>query len=101
MTNNDQASLESTLESPVESPFKVFTITMHFRITDRSSFEQALDDLYAAGVWGEDEGPHENTVEENLEILVKHLDVLATYREEAAVHFEDVGLLQMTNEEVT
>jgi hypothetical protein len=69
-----------------------FTITMTFKMFDQDAFDDALNDLQAAGVWGEGEGPDDNTIEENLDILVCHMDVLATYRERENVAWYDVGL---------
>ena len=66
-------------------------------IFDPDAYEMALEDLVNADIWAEDEGPADNTIEENLEILVKHLDVLATYRELDNIAFMDIGLTQVPN----
>jgi hypothetical protein len=80
--------MESTLES--EEP--IYSFTMTFRIFDHDAFELALEDLQHAKVWGDEEGPDDNTIEQNLEILVEHLDVLATYRENDNTSYYDIGI---------
>jgi len=85
------------LESEQEQHEKVHSFTMSFRIFDPDAYEMALEDLQNAEVWAEDEGPQDNTIEENLEILVKHLDVLAYYRERQNIAFMDIGIEQVVN----
>ena len=83
---------ESARESARELDGQVFSFTMGFRILDQDAYEMALEDLKNAEVWAEDEGPDDNTVEENLEIIVNHLDVLAYHREQHVISYIDLGL---------
>ena len=76
----------------MESPEQTYSFTMTFRIFDQDAYELALEDLQNAEVWGEGEGPQDNTIEQNLEIVVEHLDVLATYRGNDTTHYLDIGL---------
>ena len=71
---------------------KTYSFTMKFRIFDQDAFEMALEDLQNAKVWAEDEGPADNTIEQNLEILVEHLDVLADYRGNKTTGYYDIGI---------
>lgn len=79
-----------------ESESKVYSFTMSFRIFDHDAFQWALEDLENAYVCGEGEGLGDNSIEENLEILVKHLDVLAIYRELDTISFISIGIEQVT-----
>lgn len=91
------AGVES-LENEAEIEAPVVTITMSFRIFDQEAFEFALEDLANADVFGEGEGPEDNTVEENLEILITHLDVLANYRENMTTSFYDIGIERLSRD---
>jgi hypothetical protein len=83
---------ESPLESPRELDGQVFTVTMNFRMVDQNAFDDAVSDLDAADVWGEDDGPDNNTIEELIDIMVGHIDVLAHHREQPNVGWLDMGL---------
>jgi hypothetical protein len=79
-----------------ESPPHVHTVVMHFIVFDEDAFNMALEDLENAEVFGEGEGPGDNSTEENLDILVCHLDVLANYRGLENIAFYDVGIERVT-----
>jgi hypothetical protein len=81
-----------SLESSGTAQEETYSFTMTFRIFDRDALDDALNDLKSAEVWADDEGPDDNTIEENLEILVEHLDVLATYRERDNIAYTDIGI---------
>jgi len=91
------SDLES-LETDAGPKAPVVTVTMHFRIFDQEAFDFALEDLVNADVFGEGEGPEDNTVEENLEILITHLDVLANYRENMTTSFYDIGIERLSRD---
>lgn len=71
---------------------KIHTVTIHFLIFDQDAFDLALEDLKHADVFGEGEGPEDNTIEENLDVLLCHLDSLASYRGLNNIAFYDVGI---------
>lgn len=71
---------------------QVYTVTYRFRIFDEEALKDALEDLRFGGVFGDGESHEDNTIEENLDILLGHLDVLADVREIANVAFYDVGI---------
>jgi len=86
-----------TLELNPSPEGEVYSFTMTFRIFDQDAFDLALEDLGNAEVWSDDEGPDDNTVEENLEILVEHLDVLAHYRGNLTTAYTDIGIERVVN----
>jgi hypothetical protein len=88
--------VESEWESAEEAGAKVYSFTMAFRIYDYDAYQLALEDLQNGEVWAEGEGPEDNTVAENLEILVEHLDVLADYRERQNIAYTDIGIERVT-----
>lgn len=71
---------------------QIHTVTIHFVIFDQDAFDLAMEDLQHADVFGDDEGPDDNTIVENLDLLLCHLDVLASYREAENISFYDVGI---------
>jgi len=77
---------------------RIVTVTMRFRIFDEDAFEMALEDLEHAEVFGEGESAADNTVEENIGILITNLDVIANYRETETTCFLDVGIERITDE---
>ena len=80
------------MESKEPDDVKVYSFTLAFRIFDRDAYGMALEDLQNAKVWAKDEGPEDNTIEQNLEILVEHLDVLADYRGNKTTGYYDIGI---------
>lgn len=96
MSQEEQEPLESSLESSRECDGQVFTITMSFRMVDQNLFDIAINDLEDAEVWGEDEGPDDNTIEENIDILVGHIDVLSYHREQHNIGWCEMGLERVT-----
>jgi len=84
--------LESNGTAASKGPGATYSFTMSFRLFDRNGFFMALEDLKNAGVWADDEGPLDNTIEQNLEILIEHLDVLATYRGLDNIAYMDIGI---------
>jgi len=88
--------MESEWESAEEAGTKVYSFTMAFRIYDYDAYQLALEDLQNAEVWGEGEGPEDNTVAENLEIIVEHLHLIAEQRERHDVAYTDIGIERVT-----
>lgn len=80
------------MESKEPEDEKVYSFTMAFRIFDQDAFELALEDLQYGGVWDKGEGPADNTTVQNLEILVEHLDVIASYRGNETTAYTDIGI---------
>ncbi|MGE3483497.1 MAG: hypothetical protein AB7L09_02075 [Nitrospira sp.] len=69
------------MESFAGTEGKTYTVSYKLRVFDEDALEQAMEDLQDADVFAAGESWHDNSVEQNLEILVLHLDVLARYRE--------------------
>lgn len=69
------------LESFAGTEGKTYEVKYRLRVFDEDALEMAMDDLQGAEVFGPGESWKDNTVEENLDLLILHLDVLARVRE--------------------
>lgn len=79
------------LESLEGTEGKVYEIGFKFRVFDEDALELAFEDLENAEVFGPGESYKDNTVEENLALVLKHLDVIARFRELESISFIDMG----------
>ena len=59
---------------------KTYEVKYRVRVFDEEALELALDDLQECDVFGKGESWKDNTVQENLDLLILHLDALAHFR---------------------
>jgi hypothetical protein len=71
---------------------KTYEVKYRLRVFDEEALELAMDDLQDADVFGDGESWRDNTVEENLDLLILHLDVLARYRESETYDLMSCGV---------
>ena len=80
-----------TIESLAGTNDKTFEVRLKLRVFDEGALELAFEDLENAGVLTDGLSYKDNTIEENLSLLVKNLDMIAVFREAENVCFVDMG----------
>lgn len=72
-----------------------YEINLKLRVFDEEALELAFEDLENSQVIPPGETYKDNTIEENLALILKNLDVLANYREIETIAFIDMGFEQV------
>lgn len=68
-----------------------YEVSIKLRVFDREALTLAFEDLENSGVIAEGESYKDNTVQENLALILKNLDLIANFREVESVSFIDMG----------